>query len=322
VLSRIHQRIDDFRRQGRVQTGSLVVSAFGDAIVPRGGRIWLGSLIRLLAPLDLNERLIRTSVFRLTKESWLLAEPSGRRSNYAFTASGQRRFEEAARTIYASAAPQWDQRWRLIMTVGKLSQKERDGLRRAMFWQGFGLLGGDCFVHPGADMGAAFDALITEGFEHVLDKLKPLIAADVHLGGMARDRDMVHEAWDLDQLSDMYTGFVSCYQPILAQLRESRGTLDDHPGDDLDDESAFLLRLLLIHDYRRLLLRDPALPDVLLPADWPGQHARLVCKEIYRRVLAPSERHLDRHFELASEATPPAQPLLFERFREADPLAG
>lgn len=314
--SKIHQRIDDFRRQGRVQTGSLVVSLFGDAVMPRGGRIWLGSLIRLLAPLELNERLIRTAVFRLTKEAWLLAEPSGRRSNYALTPSGQRRFEDAARNIYASAAPQWDQRWRLIMTVGKLSQKDRDGLRRAMFWQGFGLLGGDCFVHPGADLGGAFDALIAEGLANVLDKLKPLIAADVQLEGTANNRDMVHEAWDLENLSGVYTEFLSRYQPILGQLRDGH----DNP-DALDDESAFLLRLLLIHDYRRLLLRDPALPDVLLPADWPGQRARLVCKEIYRRLLTASERHLDQNFQLASERTPQASPILFERFREADPLA-
>ena len=313
MLSRIHQRIDDFRQQGRVQTGSLVISLFGDAVVPRGGRIWLGSLIRLLAPLELNERLIRTAVFRLTKEAWLLAEPSGRRSNYALTPSGQRRFEDAARYIYASSAPAWDQRWRLIMTVGKLSQKDREGLRRAMFWQGFGLLGGDCFVHPGADMSAAFDALIAEGLTSVLDKLKPLIAADVQLGGTANNQHMVHEAWDLENLAGMYAEFVSRYQPILDQLRDSQ--------DALDDESAFLLRLLLIHDYRRLLLRDPALPDVLLPADWPGQHARLLCKEIYRRLLGASERHLDSNFHLASESTPHAAPILFERFREADPLA-
>ena len=39
------------------------------------------------------------------------------------------------------------------------------------------------------------------------------------------------------------------------------------------EESAFLLRIPLIHDYRRLLLRDPELPDVLLPGDWPGHQA-------------------------------------------------
>ena len=46
----------------------------------------------------------------------------------------QRRFEEASRHIYASSAPLWDRRWRLIVTVGELAPKEREGLRRALFW--------------------------------------------------------------------------------------------------------------------------------------------------------------------------------------------
>ena len=90
---------------------------------------------------------------------------------------------------------------------------------------------------------------------------------------------------------------------------------------DTADETAFLLRVLLVHDYRRLLLRDPSLPGVLLPADWPGQSARLLCSELYRRLLAPSERHLDACFQLADGAVPEASALLHERFRDSDLLA-
>ena len=312
MLPPLQQRLEDFRHQGRVQAGSLIISVFGDAVVPRGGRIWLGSLIRLLEPLELNERLVRTSVFRLAKEDWLRAEPSGRRTDYLLTPSGQRRFEEASRHIYASSAPQWDRRWRLIVTVGELSSKDRERLRRALFWQGFGALGGDCFVHPGADLSNAFDALIAEGLGPLLGRLKPLMAADTQLGGAASDLDMVHAAWNLERLAGVYAGFVDCYGPILDQLRDGHS--------EVDDESAFLLRILLIHDYRRLLLRDPELPDVLLPADWPGQQARLLCKELYRRLLAPSERHLDVHFSLAGGQMPEASAQLHERFRDADPL--
>ena len=314
VLPPIQKRLDDFRQQGRVQAGSLIISVFGDAVLPRGGRIWLGSLIRLLEPLELNERLIRTSVFRLAKEEWLRTEPSGRRTDYLLTPSGQRRFEEASRHIYASSAPQWDRRWRLIVTVGELAPKEREALRRALFWQGFGVIGGNFFVHPSADLSAAFDALIAEGLADLLGKLKPLLAADAQFGNAANDVDMVHGAWNLERLAGMYAEFVERYQPVLEQLRADVQV-------DIDGESAFLLRTLLIHDYRRLLLRDPELPDVLLPAEWPGQKARLLCKEAYRRLLPASESHLDTLFQLANGQTPEASPLLLERFREADPLA-
>lgn len=312
VLPSIQKRLDDFHHLSRVHAGSLIISVFGDAVLPRGGRIWLGSLIRLLEPLGLNERLVRTAVFRLAKDGWLRSEPSGRRTDYLLTPSGQQRFEEASRHIYASSTPPWDRRWRLIMAVGELSAKERESLRQALFWQGFGMLGSDCFIHPSADLIAAFDALSAEGMGALLQRLKPLLAADAVLGSAASDVDLVRRAWNLDRLADMYEEFVACYQPIVAQLRDGAG--------EVGDDSAFQLRVLLIHDYRRLLLRDPELPDVLLSPDWSGQRARLLCRELYRRLLVPSERHLDGLFQLADGQVPEASPTLLDRFRDADPL--
>jgi len=75
------------------------------------------------------------------------------------------------------------------------------------------------------------------------------------------------------------------------------------------------------NDYRRLLLRDSELPDVLLPAEWPGQKARLLCKELYRRLAPASERHLDRCLVLADGTIPPADPAVADRFPQVDPLA-
>ena len=43
--------IKRFQQQRPLRTGSLIITLFGDAIVPRGGTVWLGSLIELLAPM-------------------------------------------------------------------------------------------------------------------------------------------------------------------------------------------------------------------------------------------------------------------------------
>ena len=56
-----------FRRQRPLRGGSLIVTLFGDAIMPRGGAVALGSLIDLAAPFGLNERLVRTAT---TRVSW------------------------------------------------------------------------------------------------------------------------------------------------------------------------------------------------------------------------------------------------------------
>jgi phenylacetic acid degradation operon negative regulatory protein len=63
----------------------------------------------------------------------------------------------------------------------------------------------------------------------------------------------------------------------------------------LSDTDAFIARILLIHYYRRVVLRDPLLPAALLPADWPGRAARSLCGEIYRGLLPASEQWLDRN---------------------------
>ena len=313
VSTSIQNRLDAFRQQRRVQAGSLIMSVFGDAILPRGGRVWLGSLIRLLEPLELNERLVRTSVFRLVKEEWLRTETCGRRADYVLTPSGRRRFEEASRHIYAAHAPLWDRRWRLILVVGELEPKVREQVKRALFWQGFGALGSDCFVHPSAELSSVLDALVAEGLSDALAALLPLFAAESRSALSASDADLVRRSWDLGGLGEAYSEFVAIYQPVLADLQGNQ-------AEEVSAQDAFLLRTLLIHDYRRLLLRDPELPEVLLPADWSGQQARLLCKELYKRLEPLSGRHLDQLLCLADGSIPAPDSSLAERFAQDDPL--
>lgn len=313
ALQALEALIEDFRQKSRVQASSLITSVFGDALVPRGGRVWLGSLIRLLQPLNINERLVRTTVFRLVKDEWLQTEAIGRRTDYMLTASGRRRFEDASRHIYAAEAPLWDRRWRLLLVVGDLEPRQRDSLRRALAWQGFGDTGSGAFIHPGADLDRVLDALAAEGLSEILLRLMPLVALNPRLSPCADDATLVQRAWNLEGLAMAYSGFVARYQPILAALRRE-------PVEAVDAERACLVRILLIHDFRRCLLRDPQLPEVLLPTTWPGNQARSLCKELYRRLLGPSERHLDQCLQLSNGEPIPASGLLQQRFQVANQL--
>ena len=81
------------------RASSLIITVWGDAIAPHGGAVMLGGLVELLAPFGINERLVRTSVFRLAREDWLAAKPVGRQSLYRLTRDGGRRFEQAYRRI-------------------------------------------------------------------------------------------------------------------------------------------------------------------------------------------------------------------------------
>jgi len=307
TLRALEQRIEQFRQLGRMQAGSLIISVFGDAVLPRGGRLWLGSLIALLAPLGLNERLVRTAVYRLVKDGWLATEAHGRRTDYMLTPDGQSRFLEASRQIYAAETPPWDGQWRLLLVVAALDNKQRDALRRALFWQGFGEWSGGAFVHPSADLSSVLKALRNDGMASLLPALLPLLAHQPPLQPSGQPTDLVRHAWNLDELAQGYAVFVDTYRPILQALEAC-------PAGALDPAQAFELRTLLIHDFRRLLLRDPELPDELLAKRWPGQQARALSKALYRHLLTPSEAHLDAMVQLASREKPASGPGVSGRF--------
>jgi len=306
--SRLSARVTDFARQDRVQAGSLIVTVFGDAVWPRGGRLWLGSLIQLLAPLGVNERLVRTAVYRLVQEGWLVTQACGRRTDYLLSPHGQARIAEAARQIYAASAPRWDLHWRLLLATGTWSARERDRLRRSLFWQGYGELSGSVFIHPSADLAATLDALHADGLGARRADVLALRAERLPLRGTAPDRELVRLAWNLDALAQAYVGFEQRYAPLLNELQQAA------PEPAL----AFAGRTLLIHDWRRLLLRDPQLPQELLPRDWPGERARQLTRRVYRLLLAPAERHLDGRLQWADGHVPSAATWLWQRFEPLD----
>ncbi|HWW70702.1 MAG TPA: phenylacetic acid degradation operon negative regulatory protein PaaX, partial [Duganella sp.] len=139
---------------------SLVVTIFGDAIVPHGGMVWLGSLIELLAPFGVNDRLLRTSVFRLAQEGWLGAQRDGRRSSYAITPDAMARFVHAYRRIYAPLNVHWDGSWTLVLNGdGALNAAERGAVRKELLWEGYSVIAPGIMGHPAA-YAAALDELL------------------------------------------------------------------------------------------------------------------------------------------------------------------
>jgi phenylacetic acid degradation operon negative regulatory protein len=43
------------------RTGSIVITVFGDAIVPRGGSVWLGTLLEFFGTIDIDSGVVRTA---------------------------------------------------------------------------------------------------------------------------------------------------------------------------------------------------------------------------------------------------------------------
>ena len=82
----------------------------------------------------------------------------------------------------------------------------------------------------------------------------------------------------------------------------------------LSAEAAFVIRTLLIHEYRKIHLQDPLLPPALLPSDWVGAAAYDLSKRLYSAVFAAAERHLSDTASTMTEPLPPADSSAYERF--------
>ena len=285
-----------FRAQRPLRGGSLLITLFGDAIAPRGGAVTLGSLIRLAAPFGLTERLVRTSAARLAREGWLAARRSGRRSEYRLTRGGAERFAEGARRIYGETPRVWDGTWTLVLLPAGTPRPSE--MRRDLRWLGFGQLTPALFAHPACTLQQA-----RRWLRNVAGAREALLlhsaSADVRI-----DRKLVARGWDLAELGRRYRRFVAAFAPLEALPVIT----------DISAETAFLVRTLLIHEYRKIHLQDPLLPPVLLPADWVGTTAYQVCSRLYAQVFAATESYLSATARRLHRSLPPANSAVHTRF--------
>lgn len=282
---------------------SLVMTVIGDAIAPHGGQAWLGSLIALLAPFGVTDRLLRTSVFRLAQEGWLVAKRDGRRSLYAIEPAALPRLERANGRIYAAPGLHWDGRWTLLMAPnGSIDALLRTALRKELEWEGYAMLAPGLLAHPAPNMDSLGEILARTGAAG-----KVFICAASELPGAASRPlpELVTEAWDLRQEMASYRQFIATFSPLLAML--------EHDGAP-DPAAAFAIRTLLIHAYRRVQLHDPMLPVELLPTPWPGTEAYALAGAIYRRVATAAEEYLLAVLRAEEPAAPKADPAYFTRF--------
>jgi phenylacetic acid degradation operon negative regulatory protein len=287
---------------------SLVVTIFGDAIVPHGGMVWLGSLIEMLAPFGVNDRLLRTSVFRLAQEGWLGAQRDGRRSSYAITPDAMARFVHAYRRIYAPLNLHWDGSWTLVLNGdGALNAAERSAVRKELLWEGYSVIAPGIMGHPAAD-GPALDELLKR--LGVAGKLFVVQGKAMPQVGARPLSDLVAHGWDLRGVADGYSTFMAQFEPLLAAL----GLAGAAPSPALTPEQAFVIRTLLIHAYRRVQLHDPQLPVELLPTPWPGALAYELARQIYQAVYAAAEQHIEATLRREDAAAPAAEAAFFDRF--------
>jgi phenylacetic acid degradation operon negative regulatory protein len=307
IDSACNQILEAFRSRPTLRAGSLITTVFGDSVAPRGGTVWLGSLIRAMAEFGINERLVRTSVFRLVKDGWLQSSQVGRRSFYSLTDEGREKFRAATHRIYGEPVTDWDGQWCLLL-LSSLDVAAKEMLRRECGWLGFGALSANVLAHPAPDeselditlqrTGAADDVVVLAG---------QTVSSDASM------RKLAVSAWNLDDIDARYEKFVKMFRPLFVAQQKTR---------KVEPRNAFVTRTLLIQEYRKVLLRDPQLPQELLPAGWHGTAAYQLCRNLYRGLHEAADDYLSEIMETADGPLPPPAGTYLRRFgglTDADP---
>ena len=263
---------------------SLIVTLYGDAVVARGGSLWIGSLIDIMALFDIDAGHVRTAISRLSSDGWLSSVKRGRASYYRLSKRGEGVFLAATQRIYFDEQKPFDGNLRIAILEPDLADPA--GTRRALRDAGFVALSASvqlALAEPPAKLSVRKGVFI---LSNTIGKA---------------ERDLASAAWTLPATAAAYQAFVTQF-----------ASLDT--TSDLSPQDALVARILLIHAWRRIVLRDPGLPSALLPDDWPGHAARELTGRIYRRLLASSESYLDAYAGNENGALPASGDALSRRF--------
>ncbi len=259
---------------------SALFDLFGDHLRSRGGRAPVASLVRILSPLGVSAPAVRTAISRMVRQDWLAPVELDGVRGYALTERARRRLDDAATRIYRTRDSGWKGSWDLLVLTSLPARAGRERLRSALSFLGYAPLADGTWISPYASAEAeavvAAEGALAIRFE----------AYDGEPTALAR------KAWDLDALG---TAYASWHAEAHRLVADPEGRLGLPPLDD--DERAFVVRSLLVHEWRKFLFSDPDLPVELLPADWPGHDAARFFTEEAARLLPPTARFIDRCLE-------------------------
>jgi phenylacetic acid degradation operon negative regulatory protein len=246
-------QIDLMRACGPLKTWSVVVTILGDLYHSRIERISGKALTALAGRMGLTPQALRVAVHRLKKDGWLDSEKMGRESLYFLTQMGREETARVRELVYARHRPPGQAALLVVAPPDLAAADFTETLPNGAFQ-----------IAPRVAVVTARGERLGEGY----------LAVPFTTGTLP--------AWICDLLAS--TQQRAEYDGLM---RAISGICDAPPPCDLVD--AMVLRLLILHHWRRLQLRQHPLANTLLPPNWEGEAAREAVWCALQNLPAPAE---------------------------------
>jgi len=267
----------------QVHPNTAIFALYGQYVLPRGGGIWLGSLIRAMATLNFSEAAVRSAALRMKKKGYLQSRRLGRRSSYWLTDMGLNRLNQGGFRFSISPEEEWDGRWTVVIySIPEECRERRDALRYVLNWWGFGMLAPGTWISTRSLPSEAKSQWRELSVWKYLDVFR-----SEYLGPGDLSTVVTRAFPQLSTLADHYRDYIAECESVLRRFEAGL----------LDDEDCFAGRLRNICEFAPMILKDPTLPPSLLPKDWPRPTAQLLTGELQQALADPAERYFDAIYE-------------------------
>lgn len=195
--------------------------------------------------LGIRPEAMRVALHRLRKDGWIESQRDGRTSTYQLTEWGRAQSAEASPRIYA-ATPTKRDAWLVHFDPAMpIENAKRVGVA----------------ITPGMFV-CAYPPNSPQVFETKINDSAGI------------------PAWLRAKICDPVTCAQS--QKLATKLAGLRDAMRD--ADDLTDLQIAAIRILIVHTWRRIILKAPELPDAIFPTEWAGPECRLLVGDLLQKL--------------------------------------
>lgn len=240
---------------GALKTWSVIVTILGDLSAAPGARVPGPVLSALTEGMGMKPEAMRVALHRLRRDGWIQSERDGRSSLYGLTDHGRALTLSVSQRVYGDTAPPPDG-WQIVLAPTAEAMQGLD--------------------HPDVIILAPRAALLPDGAAAVPDTFLAWAAIPGAVPDWARQ--ILAPA----ELAAAYATLSDALELAL-QAPVPRAPID-----------RAVLRVLALHQWRRLVLRHGPGPEALMGRDWPGALARTLIARLLERLDRPDPAILTR----------------------------